>query len=397
MADLTEVSSGDTITSARANIIKDKLTDGTDNINTSALSIAGTEVIDNSRNVSNLTIDGNNNTITNVSFGTVDLTSQVTGALPIANGGTGASSITSNSYIKGNGTGAVVERTYSEVKTDLSLDNVENTALSTWAGSANITTLGTVSTGTWSATEIDETKGGTGQTSFTKGDILIATDSSTLTKLNVGTNDQVLTADSAEASGVKWATPSSGFSDPMTTRGDIIIRNASNTTDRLGAGTSGQVLTSDGTDISWQDPTGGSGGASMIYERQIEGDAYTTTFMPITIPDDLAGKVVKEVRINLTSLPTGSALKVDVRKNGTTTTDSIFTSDTEIEIGTGQTATNGLYITGCDTSGATVGTPGTTIDAARDDLTNDDVLWVVVTQVGSTLAGTDLGVNIVVG
>ena len=35
-------------------------------------------------------------------------------------------------------------RSYSEVKTDLSLDNVENTALSTWAGTANITTLGTL-------------------------------------------------------------------------------------------------------------------------------------------------------------------------------------------------------------------------------------------------------------
>jgi hypothetical protein len=35
-------------------------------------------------------------------------------------------------------------RSYSEVKTDLSLNNVENTALSTWAGTTNITTLGAV-------------------------------------------------------------------------------------------------------------------------------------------------------------------------------------------------------------------------------------------------------------
>ena len=37
-------------------------------------------------------------------------------------------------------------RSYAEVKTDLSLNNVENTAVSTWAGSTNITTLGTVNT-----------------------------------------------------------------------------------------------------------------------------------------------------------------------------------------------------------------------------------------------------------
>ena len=36
-------------------------------------------------------------------------------------------------------------RSYAEVKTDLSLNNVENTALSTWAGTSNITTLGTLS------------------------------------------------------------------------------------------------------------------------------------------------------------------------------------------------------------------------------------------------------------
>lgn len=82
-------------------------------------------------------------------------------------------------------------------------------------------------------------------------------------RLAVGTNGQVLTADSAEATGMKWATLPSGFSDPMTTRGDVIIRNASNATDRLAVGTNGQVLTSDGTDISWQTPSGGSGGTTQ--------------------------------------------------------------------------------------------------------------------------------------
>ena len=42
------------------------------------------------------------------------------------------------------GTSNVKGRTYAELKTDLSLNNVENTALSTWAGSSNITTVGTL-------------------------------------------------------------------------------------------------------------------------------------------------------------------------------------------------------------------------------------------------------------
>ena len=43
-------------------------------------------------------------------------------------------------------------------KSDVGLGSVENTALSTWAGSANVTTLGTVSTGTWNATAIADGK-----------------------------------------------------------------------------------------------------------------------------------------------------------------------------------------------------------------------------------------------
>ena len=44
-----------------------------------------------------------------------------------------------------------------EIKAAMSLEKVENTALSTWAGSANITTLGTIGTGTWQGDEITDT------------------------------------------------------------------------------------------------------------------------------------------------------------------------------------------------------------------------------------------------
>jgi hypothetical protein len=45
-------------------------------------------------------------------------------------------------------------------------------------------------------------------TATTKGDLLVATGSGTIVRQGVGTNGQILTADSAEADGVKWATPS---------------------------------------------------------------------------------------------------------------------------------------------------------------------------------------------
>jgi hypothetical protein len=52
--------------------------------------------------------------------------------------------------------------------------------------------------------------GGTGQSSYTKGNILVASGTGGLAKLSVGSNGTVLTADSAETSGVKWAVPASG-------------------------------------------------------------------------------------------------------------------------------------------------------------------------------------------
>ena len=44
----------------------------------------------------------------------------------------------------------------------------------------------------------------------TKGDIIVATGNATLVRQGVGTNGQVLTADSTQADGVIWATPASG-------------------------------------------------------------------------------------------------------------------------------------------------------------------------------------------
>jgi hypothetical protein len=63
-----------------------------------------------------------------------------------------------------------------------------------------------------------------------KGALITATAASTASTLSVGTNGQVLTADSTEARGIKWATPSSLPSQ---------------------TGNSGKYLSTDGTTTSW--------------------------------------------------------------------------------------------------------------------------------------------------
>ena len=51
----------------------------------------------------------------------------------------------------------------------------------------------------------------------TKGDIIVATGSGTFVRQGVGTNGQVLTADSAQADGVIWSTPVSGSMTQLAT------------------------------------------------------------------------------------------------------------------------------------------------------------------------------------
>jgi hypothetical protein len=96
----------------------------------------------------------------------------------------------------------------------------------------------------------------------TKGDLL--TYSSAAARLAVGTDGQVLTADSAETTGLKWTSP---LTNPMDSEGDLIVGGASGAATKLDHGTKGKRLTSGGaaTPIwGWQSVRTGT-------------DAYTVT------------------------------------------------------------------------------------------------------------------------
>ena len=77
----------------------------------------------------------------------------------------------------------------------------------TYVGQSSITTLGTITTGTWNGDTITEAHGGTNQTSYTRGDILYATADDTLAKLAIGTAGQMLVSDGTD---VAWASIDGG-------------------------------------------------------------------------------------------------------------------------------------------------------------------------------------------
>ena len=90
----------------------------------------------------------------------------------------------------------------------------------------------------------------------TKGDLL-ATDGSALNRLAVGTNGQALVADSSATNGVTWATPTDTTkiaSSTATTKGDLLVATASATITRLGVGANGLTLMADSaeaTGVKW--------------------------------------------------------------------------------------------------------------------------------------------------
>lgn len=95
-------------------------------------------------------------------------------------------------------------------RTTLGLGNVENTALSMWAGSSNLNTLGIITSGVWNGTQVTVPFGGTGANSLSANALLVGNNTSAIQartqwtldsngKLIGSSNNQVFTWDFASA------------------------------------------------------------------------------------------------------------------------------------------------------------------------------------------------------
>jgi len=119
-----------------------------------------------------------------------------------------------------------------------------------------ITGVGTLTAGTWNASTIGVGYGGTGLATYTAGDILYASGTTTLSKLTLGTSGYVLTAGASAPQYVAQSTLSVGTATTATNvtggaAGSILYQSAAATTTTLALGTSGYVLTAGATAPSY--------------------------------------------------------------------------------------------------------------------------------------------------
>lgn len=141
----------------------------------------------------------------------------------------------------------VVEPT---VDRTINFPDVDGTVITT-GNLSSITTVGNVTSGTWNASSIGATKGGTGLSTYATGDIIYASATNTLSNRTIGTEGQLLTV----VSGI-----------PQWTNAPVTLPSQTGNTNKF--------LTTNGTTASW--------GVATIGTTQILANNTYTTLPGVT-------------------------------------------------------------------------------------------------------------------
>lgn len=190
-----------------------------------------------------------------------------------------------------------------------------------------ITGVGTLTAGTWNATTIGVGYGGTGLSTYTAGDLIYASGSTTLSKLALGASNYVLTSSGTAPQYVAQSTLSVGSATTATNLagggvGALPYQSGAGATTFLSAGVDGQLLTLTGGVPTWQNAPA-TGVTSF--------SAGTTGFTPST---GTSGAVTLSGTLNVANGGTGTTTLTGILfGNGTSAFTTATASDIVTAIG----------------------------------------------------------------
>jgi len=283
--------------------------------------------------------------------GTINLATQVTGTLPVLNGGTGVTSST--------GTGNVVLSTTPTLVTPIlgtptsgtltnttgfPAANLAGTALPAAIVTSSLTAVGTIATGVWNGTAIAIANGGTGQTTAgaafnalspitTTGDLILGNGTNSATRLAIGTNGYVLTVSGGTA---VWAAAAGGGTQATATALGTVY--AKQTTGggapyltafgyNAGVSTTGNGNTAIGTQALFTNSTGGANTAIGYQSSIVNNGDFTTACGYLALTANTSGGSNSSFgAYSLTSNTTGSyntAVGLSALNANTTGTQSV--------------------------------------------------------------------------
>lgn len=284
---------------------------------------------------------------------------------------TGDQTITLTGNVTGSGTGSFAATIANDAVTYAKMQNVSAASkligrgADGGAGDPEEITLGTGLAMT--GTTLSATGGGGGDVATdaiwnAKGDLAVGTGADTASRLAVGTNGQILTADSAEATGVKWSNPAGG-GDALTS--GTLAQFAATTSAQLASvisdetGTGALVFANTPTLVTPVLGTPGSGTLTnctgLPVSTGISGlGTGVATFLATPSSTNLISAVTDETGTGSLVFATSPTLVTPILGTPTSGTLSNCTAATTTARGVVELATTAEYQTGTDTSRALV-------------------------------------------
>ena len=210
-----------------------------------------------------------------------------TGTLSVAQGGTGATSLTDGGLLLGSGTGALtalgvaangqipigdgsgdpqlatISGTSNQIDVTNGAASITLSLSSSYVGQTSITTLGTIATGTWEGTDIGVAHGGTGVSTLTDGGILLGSGTGAITALASDLNGHIPIGDGSGDPVLATISGTSNQVDVTNGAGSITLSLSSSYVGQTSITTLGTIATGtwEGTDVAVAH--GGTGASSL--------------------------------------------------------------------------------------------------------------------------------------